>query len=132
MPERISKRRSTKPVEMTLETGEVILVEAVVLDPDVDVSQLPTLRLEEFTRMIGGVARSIRSGLVHIGATKASAEFGLELGLETGKLTSLLAKGSGKANLKITIEWDDLAGTPTNHTGVPAEGTAPGTRSDTA
>ena len=102
------RRRPTKIVEMALETGEVILVEAVVLDPDVDVSELPTAQFNEFTRMIRGVAQSIRSGLSNMGATKAQAEFGMEIGLETGKLTSLLAKGGASANLKITIEWGDL------------------------
>ena len=36
---------------------------------------------------------------------KASVELGLEVGLESGHLTALLVKGTGTANLKLTLEW---------------------------
>jgi hypothetical protein len=35
---------------------------------------------------------------------KASVEFGLEVAVESGKLTTLLVKGASTANLKITLE----------------------------
>ncbi len=38
---------------------------------------------------------------------KASIKFGLEVTLESGKLTTLLVKGSGKGNLEITLEWSN-------------------------
>jgi hypothetical protein len=31
---------------------------------------------------------------------------GLGVGVEAGQLTALLVKGSGKANLKITLTWE--------------------------
>jgi Trypsin-co-occurring domain 1 len=38
---------------------------------------------------------------------KTTVKFGLEIGIETGGLTALLAKGSSKANLEITLEWSN-------------------------
>ena len=38
----------------------------------------------------------------------ASVEFGLEIGIESGQLTALLVKGTGTANLKITLEWGEI------------------------
>jgi hypothetical protein len=34
-----------------------------------------------------------------------TTEFGVEFGYESGQLTALIVKGTGKANLKITMEW---------------------------
>jgi hypothetical protein len=32
-------------------------------------------------------------------------ELGFEIGVESGTLTAFLVKGTGKANLKVTLEW---------------------------
>jgi hypothetical protein len=32
-------------------------------------------------------------------------EFGVSVGVETGGLLAFIAKGSGEANFKITLEW---------------------------
>jgi Trypsin-co-occurring domain 1 len=33
-------------------------------------------------------------------------EFGIDVGIESGKLTALICKGSGNASLKITLEFE--------------------------
>jgi Trypsin-co-occurring domain 1 len=37
--------------------------------------------------------------------TKASVEFGVDVGIESGQLTALLVKGEAKGNFKISLEW---------------------------
>ncbi|WP_264308818.1 CU044_2847 family protein [Nodosilinea nodulosa] len=37
---------------------------------------------------------------------KATVKFGMELAIESGQLTAVIVKGSGKANLEITLEWE--------------------------
>ena len=37
---------------------------------------------------------------------KTTVKFGMELAIEFGQLTAVIAKGSGKANLEITLEWE--------------------------
>ena len=48
---------------------------------------------------------AIGEKLENVKAKKTVVEFGVEIGVEAGQLTALIAKGSGKANLKITLEW---------------------------
>lgn len=36
---------------------------------------------------------------------KATIKFGLEIAIESGQITTLIVKGSSKANLEITLEW---------------------------
>ena len=58
------------------------------------------------------IGETLESLAVEIGHTiervkpsKAAVKFGLEIAVESGKLTALLVKWSGKANLEITLEW---------------------------
>ena len=54
---------------------------------------------------IEGIAETVIGALQKVSPRKATVEFGLEVGLESGNLTALWVKGTGKANLKITLEW---------------------------
>jgi hypothetical protein len=58
---------------------------------------------------IGATLESLAKELGHtfelVKPTKAGVKFGLEVAVESGKLTALLVKGSGKANLEISLEW---------------------------
>jgi hypothetical protein len=54
---------------------------------------------------IEGIAEMVAGALKKVAPNKAAIEFGLEVGLENGNLTALWVKGTGKANLKITLEW---------------------------
>jgi hypothetical protein len=55
---------------------------------------------------IKGLAEVVHEALESVGPNKATVEFGLEVGVESGKLTALWVKGTGKANLKITLSWE--------------------------
>jgi Trypsin-co-occurring domain 1 len=60
---------------------------------------------------IEGVVGMIAAPLQKVKPTKATVKFGMELGIESGQLTALIVKGSGKANLEITLEWEAEAKT---------------------
>lgn len=59
----------------------------------------------QLVNSIEDISRSLYEAIKKVGSKKASVEFGVEVGLESGQLTALLVKGTGKANLKITLEW---------------------------
>jgi Trypsin-co-occurring domain 1 len=71
-----------------------------------DTSKLFPFR--EVTDTIKGIATSVVDTLKEVKPRRASVEFGLEIGVESGKLTTLLVRGTGTANLKITLEWGDV------------------------
>jgi hypothetical protein len=54
---------------------------------------------------IGELAKKFNEVLVEAKPKSASIKFGVELGYESGQLTALIVKGTGKANLEITLEW---------------------------
>jgi hypothetical protein len=54
---------------------------------------------------ITSLSRVLKDAIDDAKPTGASVEFGIEVGVDSGKLTALLVKGTGKANLKITLSW---------------------------
>jgi hypothetical protein len=61
---------------------------------------------------IEAVADSFSQSLKRIRPSKAAVEFGVEVGLEAGKLVAMIGKVSGKANFKVTLEWSQKETAP--------------------
>ena len=107
-----------KFVPVTLENGATIKVEASSFDEFIDDSAGETGEvvegdvsavldhLQEVKNAIEGISQTVKSSLDKAKPSKASVQFGLELGYESGQLTAMIVKGQGKANLNITLEWD--------------------------
>jgi len=55
---------------------------------------------------IEGVVQMIATPIQKVRPKKATVKFGMELAIESGQLTAIIVKGSGKGNLEITLEWE--------------------------
>jgi Trypsin-co-occurring domain 1 len=55
---------------------------------------------------IEGVVQMIAAPIQKAKPKKATVKFGMELAIESGQLTAVIVKGSGKANFEITLEWE--------------------------
>ena len=82
----------------------IVRVESTVLGGEEKVA-FKLASFKEVTDAIEAIAVSVVESFRKIKPHKAGVEFGLEIAVESGQLTTLLVKGSGKANLKITLEW---------------------------
>lgn len=96
----------TDTVKVKLANGAVIRVESVNMGGRKKVGVLDTLPFDDITNAIEGIAGSLIECLKKVQPRKTIIEFGLEVGVESGNLTALLCKGTGKANLKIALEWE--------------------------
>ena len=97
---------STEIVQTTLENGSIISIEVDLLGGEEDVA-FTSLPFREVTQAIEGVAESLVNTLKRVKPQRASVELGVSFGIESGALTAVLVKGTGNANLKITLEWGD-------------------------
>jgi hypothetical protein len=106
-------QRETTIVPIDLGNNLTIHVEATDLGGRQKVGEkLPPLPMGDLIVAVEGVARLLVESLQRIQPSKASVEFGVEVGLEAGHLTALICKGTGKANLKIALEWASGKGAP--------------------
>jgi hypothetical protein len=97
----------TRVVPVELRPGVLIRVEATELEP-VEQDVAGGVLAKDFQKVadaITGIAAVIDSAWEAVKPSKAVVEFGIEIGVETGGLTALLVKGTGKSNLKVVLEW---------------------------
>jgi hypothetical protein len=97
----------TTMVKSKLEDGTIIYIQATALGGEEYISS-KLLPFNEVTTTIKAIAKSMVETLKEVRPRSASVEFGLEIGVESGALTTLLVKGSGTANLKIVLEWGEV------------------------
>ena len=101
----------TELIPVKVKNGANIRVEVTRLDQSVasttnrNISAPAIPDLDPVWEMVSQISSTIGEKLEKAKAKKAVVEFGIEIGLESGKLTAMLLKGTGKANVKITLEW---------------------------
>lgn len=101
--------QETQVIEVTLPNGTTVGIEASVFDPATEEEER-RISLTEFSfsgvnKAIEGMIETLWTSLRKAAPEKATVEFGFEIGVKNGELTGIFVKGSGKANLKVTLEW---------------------------
>lgn len=97
----------SRVVEVVLPTGQVIFAR-VNDDGPADVSLGAgrwAFPADELERTVEGVVQSVSSALRRVRPDGIGIEFGIELAVKSGKLTSVLAEGTAKASLTVTLSW---------------------------
>ena len=97
----------TEIVSLKVSDNVTIMAEATSLGGEERVGVNDILDFEGVTDAIEAIATSITGTLAKVKPKKASVEFSVKVGVESGKLTTLLVKGTGEGNLKITLEWGE-------------------------
>jgi len=100
---------AVSPHRVPVRIGErTVYVEAVSLEDEEEVAAR-LFALDDFAGSIGAVTDAVvdgvSAGLRKVRPNKVAVEFGCEIGVESGKLTAILVKGTAKANVKVTMEW---------------------------
>ncbi|UKO96178.1 CU044_2847 family protein [Nostoc sp. UHCC 0870] len=97
----------TKIVPLKLSDGRIINVEVTPIGEQPVSAEIRVF--QQATEIIKSIAEDVAGTLKDIGETvkpdKFSVKLGLQIGVESGQLTALIVKGTGTANLEITMEW---------------------------
>jgi hypothetical protein len=96
----------TKLITARLRNGTPVQIEVTSLGGEEDVGFTAAPDFDTVIESVEGIANSAIDILKRVKPKKATIEFGVEIALESGKLTAMLVKGTGKANLKISLEWE--------------------------
>jgi len=105
---------SIQSVPVKLENSTTIYIEATSTgreDVASDEKLFDEKSLSQITEALEGISQTLAQSLQKIQPDKASVKFGLELAIESGNLTAVIVKGSSKANLEITLEWNQASAT---------------------
>ena len=100
------ERTQWQPITLPGDDGRTIYFEIVPRGGREKVGILESIPFDEVTELLTGIANGIGGILEKVKPKKANIELGVEFGLESGKLVAFIARGTGKANLKIGLEWE--------------------------
>ncbi len=101
----MAERERTQWQPMDLE-GDVRAYLEVVSRGRQEVGVLDSIPFDQVVSTLASIAKSLEAAIDTVKPSKAAIEIGIEFGLEAGQLVALIARGTGKANLKVTLEWD--------------------------
>ncbi|MGA8262463.1 MAG: CU044_2847 family protein [Arenicellales bacterium] len=71
-----------------------------------EVGVLDRIPFDQVVQTLTRIAQGLETAVDAVKPSKASIEIGVEFGLEAGQVVALIARGTGKANLKVALEWD--------------------------
>ena len=94
-------------VSIELEGGRRILVEAMTRGDERVSMSMP--KFSGFAEAVTDISRAVMAAIDAVKPDSAEVEFGIDASVESGELTALLVKGSGTANLKVTLSWKSRA-----------------------
>jgi len=92
-------------VELTLDDGRTIVVQALDVEPTDIAFEGLTAKFSDFADTIRDIARITTDALSAVRPNEATLQFGLDIGVKAGKVTALFADGEAKATLKVTLKW---------------------------
>lgn len=94
-------------VKAQVDGDRIILVEArPSASAEEDVSVRDLLAFDGVEESIKSISKRVSEAIKSAKPDRASVEFGIDVTVEAGALTGLLARGSGAATLKVTLYWD--------------------------
>lgn len=110
-------------VPVRVDANTIIRIEATPLsdsaqvDEDEYVKAVSLPSFDDITNHLKGVAKAIVGVWEEIKPSKATVEFGIEIGFVPGQVTALFVQGSSQATFNVTLEWahdpsGDAAGKP--------------------
>jgi phosphotransferase system HPr-like phosphotransfer protein len=96
----------SKIISVELDDGTVVKIEAT----SVGASNSRGLQARPFSEAMTAIeslskeiAETIQKNKPH----QATVKFGVDIGIDSGKLTVVLAKGTATANLEIVLQWNN-------------------------
>lgn len=102
----MAEQDKTTLQKVELPGGVIAYVEAIKSSDREEVGVLESIPFEQVTQALGAIAEGIGGVVLAAKPSKASVELGAEFAVKEGKLVSIIAKGEGKANLKLKLEWE--------------------------
>jgi hypothetical protein len=101
--------RESEVVDVELPNGVHVGVEVSDRRGVSDVGVLAHLDFGQVQGIIDGLAQVVAQSLRRARPQRATAELGLSLKVEAGKLTGVLVKAGGDASIKISLTWERSA-----------------------
>jgi Trypsin-co-occurring domain 1 len=97
----------TEIVEIALPEGRTMLARIQAAGGPVDVGLAGrVIDWSELSDAVIAIGGNLWQALEQVGPHRAWVEFGLTLGVKSGKVAAMLVEGNAQASLKVRLEWN--------------------------
>jgi Trypsin-co-occurring domain 1 len=94
------------PTEMIpVDLGDGVIAQIEVLETGRKKVNAEILKFESVGRAIAKISQVVAAPIKAAKPTKATIKYGLAIKVEQGSLVAAIVRGTGTANLEITLEW---------------------------
>lgn len=101
---------------ITVDLGDGVIAQIEVAGTGREKVKAGTLPFESISRAIAKMAQIVAEPIQAAKPTKATVKYGVEVAIEQGSLVAAFVRGTGKANLEITLEWENKGKTQPSDT----------------
>lgn len=99
----------TRIIPFELSDGSTVRVEATLIGEQQIAFQKRSFQdaMTNIKAIVTEISENLQEVRKAAKPQKISIKLGLEVAVESGQVTTLIVKGSGKANLEVTLEWSN-------------------------
>ena len=105
----VRKEEISQDEKILVDIGDGVLVKVEVADTGREKVKAGALPFEQVAAAITKISEVVSTSIQSVKPTKAIVKYGIEVGIEQGSLMATIVRGTGKANLEITLEWENKA-----------------------
>lgn len=101
------KEVDTASERIAVDLGDGVIAQIEVTGTGREKVKAGTVPFESVSKAIAKMAQIVAAPIQSVKPTKATVKYGVEVGIEQGSLVAAFVRGTGKANLEITLEWEN-------------------------
>jgi hypothetical protein len=103
----IMKESDLTTERITVDLGDGVIAQMEVASTGREKVKAGALPFEAVSNAIAKMAQIVAVPIQAVKPTKATVKYGVEVAIEQGSLVAAFVRGTGKANLEITLEWEN-------------------------
>lgn len=90
-----------------VDLGDDVIAQIEVIETGRERVSAQRLPFDSIAKAISKISQIVAKPIQEVKPTKATVKYGLAIGIEEGSLVAAVVRGTGKANLEITLEWEN-------------------------
>ena len=92
---------------INIDLGDGVIAQVEVLETGREKASTRGMTFDTISKAVTKISQIVSSSIQAAKPSKAMVKYGIEIGIEQGSLVAALVRGSGTANLEITLEWEN-------------------------
>lgn len=107
---RYTENSNTQTQLLPVDLGDGLIAQVEVIETGREKVSKGTFKFDSISKAITKISQTVAASIQSVSPTKATVKYGLAISIEQGSLMAAIVRGTGEANLEITLEWENKSG----------------------